>query len=138
MCGGCRVCRGISCAYSVCSRCLLLFSARITVSAVCPRHLYRHHQSPLLFFCPSLPSSSVISPLNNQLTINLTKAASQISQQMLGQQASPNPSANVNPFGPGQDPNKLFLAEAENLEVMEHYSILDGVEERVLRRLSSR
>ena len=35
-------------------------------------------------------------------------------------------------FGPGQDPDKLFLAEAENLEVVEHYSILEGVEERLL------
>jgi ER membrane protein complex subunit 3 len=52
-----------------------------------------------------------------------------MSQQM----AQMNPAANTNPFGPGQDPDKLFLAEAENLEVMEHYSILDGVEERLLR-----
>ncbi|KAF7510721.1 hypothetical protein GJ744_006087 [Endocarpon pusillum] len=56
-------------------------------------------------------------------------AANQMSQQM----AQMNPAANANPFGPGQDPDKMFLAEAENLEVMEHYSILDGVEERLLR-----
>ena len=43
-----------------------------------------------------------------------------MSQQM----AQMNPAANVNPFGPGQDPDKTFLAEAENLEVMEHYSIM--------------
>jgi ER membrane protein complex subunit 3 len=52
-----------------------------------------------------------------------------MSQQM----AQMNPGANANPFGPGQDPDKMFLAEAENLEVMEHYSILDGIEERLLR-----
>ena len=39
-------------------------------------------------------------------------AASQMSQQM----AQMNPAANANPFGPGQDPDKMFLAEAENLE----------------------
>lgn len=57
-------------------------------------------------------------------------AANQMSQQM----AQMNPAAGANPFGPGQEPNKMFLAEAENLEVMEHYSILEGVEERLLRR----
>ena len=59
-------------------------------------------------------------------------AASQLSQQM----AQANPAANANPFGPGQDPNKMFLGEAENLEVMEHYCILDGIEERLLQRVS--
>lgn len=55
-------------------------------------------------------------------------AASQMAQQM----AQMNPGANANPFGPGQDPDKMFLAEAENLEVTEHFSVLDGVEERLL------
>ena len=59
---------------------------------------------------------------------NSPKAANQVSQQM----AQMNPAANANPFGPGQDPDKMFLAEAENLEVVEHYSILEGVEERLL------
>ena len=44
--------------------------------------------------------------------------------------------ASANMFAPGQDPNKLFQNEAENLEVMEHRWILDGVEERLLRRLA--
>ena len=52
-----------------------------------------------------------------------------MSQQM----AQMNPAANANPFGPGQDPDKIFLAEAENLEVVEHYSILEGIEERLLK-----
>ena len=54
---------------------------------------------------------------------------------MAQQMAQMNPSATANPFGPGQDPDKMFLAEAENLEVMEHYCILDGIEERLLRRV---
>lgn len=35
-------------------------------------------------------------------------------------------------FGPGVDPNKQFLGEAENLAVIEHYSVLDNVEDRLL------
>jgi hypothetical protein len=35
-------------------------------------------------------------------------------------------------FGPGVDPNKQFLAEAENLAVIEHHSVLEGVEQRLL------
>lgn len=57
-------------------------------------------------------------------------AASQTAQQM----AQMNPGAGANPFGPGQDPDKTFQAEAENLEVMEHYCILDGAEERILSK----
>lgn len=47
--------------------------------------------------------------------------------------AQMNPSAQANPFQPGQDPDKLFQAEIENLEVMELYCVLDGVEERFLK-----
>lgn len=47
-------------------------------------------------------------------------------------QMNPNPGA----MGPEQDPDKLFLNEAENLEVMEHWWILDGVEDRLLAQLS--
>ena len=63
---------------------------------------------------------------------DVSTAASQMSQQM----AQMNPAANANPFGPGQDPDKMFLAEAENLEVFEHYSILEGIEERLLKNQS--
>lgn len=49
--------------------------------------------------------------------------------------AQMNPGAGM--MGPEQDPDKLFKAEAENLEVLEHYYILDGVEDRLLERLSS-
>ena len=48
-----------------------------------------------------------------------------MAQQMGG---APNP----NMFGPGVDPDKQFQAEAENLAVVEHYSVLDGVEQRLL------
>lgn len=54
---------------------------------------------------------------------------------MSAQMAQMNPAAaGANPFGPGQDPDKMFLAEAENLEVMEHYCILDDIEQRLLAR----
>lgn len=56
-------------------------------------------------------------------------AASQIAQQMQAQQMP------VGPMAPGQDPSKMFKAEAENLAVIEHYSVLDGVEERLLERI---
>ena len=72
------------------------------------------------------------SPIIFRLTDN-SAAASQMSQQM----AQMNPAANANPFGPGQDPDKIFLAEAENLEVIEHYSILEGIEERLLNNQAS-
>ena len=35
-------------------------------------------------------------------------------------------------FGPGVDPDKQFVGEAENLAVVEHYSVLDDVETRLL------
>src|SRR4051812_24827275 len=60
-------------------------------------------------------------------------AASQVTQQM----AMANPmgagAGMGGPMQPGQDPDKMFLAEAENLEVMEHWNVLDGVEDRLLR-----
>ncbi|KAJ9197328.1 hypothetical protein DTO166G4_5421 [Paecilomyces variotii] len=54
--------------------------------------------------------------------------------QMAAQMAGMNPVA-ANPFQPGQDPDKMYRNEAENLEVMEHYCILDGIEERLLHNL---
>ncbi|KAI4106630.1 MAG: hypothetical protein L6R37_002022 [Teloschistes peruensis] len=55
-------------------------------------------------------------------------AANQMAQQM----SQMNPGAGVNMFQPGQDPDKVFQSEAENLEVLEHEYILKGVEERLL------
>ncbi|KAF2278172.1 uncharacterized protein EI97DRAFT_431444 [Westerdykella ornata] len=58
-------------------------------------------------------------------------AANQVAQQM-GQM---NPGAGF--MGPEQDPDKLFLNEAENLEVLQHWSVLDGVEERLVAKMAS-
>ncbi|GAM90931.1 hypothetical protein ANO11243_089780 [Dothideomycetidae sp. 11243] len=58
-----------------------------------------------------------------------SNAASQVSQQMAQAQMG-------SPMGPEQDPDKLFLSEAENLEVAPHYYILDGVEDRLLDSLT--
>ena len=58
----------------------------------------------------------------------MSAAASQMAQQM----SQINPGAGVNMFQPGQDPDKLFLSEAENLEVVEHEYVLKGVEDRLL------
>lgn len=55
-------------------------------------------------------------------------AANQVAQQM-----AMSPGAAM----PGnQDPDKMFQAEVENLEVVEHVYILDGIEERVLGTLA--
>lgn len=58
-------------------------------------------------------------------------AASQMQQQM-GQMG---PAAGANMFGPGVDPHKQFLVEAENIEVLTHQCILSGVEQRLLASL---
>jgi ER membrane protein complex subunit 3 len=58
-------------------------------------------------------------------------AASQVTQQMQAQQMQ-NPMA-----GPGQDPDKQFKSEAENLAVIKHYSVLDDVEDRLLNSIKS-
>lgn len=51
---------------------------------------------------------------------------------MAQQMSQMNPGAGEGMFQPGQDPDKLFQSEAENLEVLEHEFILKGVEDRVL------
>jgi len=55
-------------------------------------------------------------------------AANQMAQQM-----AMNPGAMMQP---NQDPHKSFVAEAENLEVLEHRYMLDGIEERILASLA--
>lgn len=57
-------------------------------------------------------------------------AANQMAQQM-GQMGPQAPQM----FGPGVDPDKQFLAEVENLAVIEHYSVLDEVEHRLLEKV---
>ncbi|KAL3417580.1 hypothetical protein PVAG01_10590 [Phlyctema vagabunda] len=56
-------------------------------------------------------------------------AASQMQQQM-GQMG---PGAGANMFGPGQDPDKQFQGEAENIAVLAHHYSLEGVEDRLLQ-----
>lgn len=52
---------------------------------------------------------------------------------MAQQMSQMNPSATAHGmFAPGYDADKLYLAEVENLEVLEHVYILEGVEERLL------
>jgi len=53
---------------------------------------------------------------------------------MTQQMAQMQPGAGM--MGPEQDPDKLFQSEAENLEVIEHHYILDGIEDRLLASLS--
>lgn len=45
-----------------------------------------------------------------------------------------NPTAGLqqNPLG-AQDPDKQFQAEAENLEVVQHEWILEGIEDRLVK-----
>lgn len=43
-----------------------------------------------------------------------------------------------NMFGPGVDADKQFQAEAENLAVIKHYSVLDDVEHRLLEGIKTR
>ena len=56
-------------------------------------------------------------------------AANQMAQQM--QQAQ----MGANPMGGAEDPEKIFRAEGENLEVIDHKYILEGVEDRLLEKL---
>ncbi|GAB7328140.1 hypothetical protein MBLNU13_g00169t1 [Cladosporium sp. NU13] len=56
-------------------------------------------------------------------------AANQMAQQM--QQAQ----MGANPMGGAEDPEKIFRAEGENLEVIDHKYILEGVENRLLEKL---
>ncbi|KAF2831652.1 transmembrane protein [Ophiobolus disseminans] len=58
-------------------------------------------------------------------------AANQVTQQM----AMSNPGAGM--MGPEQDPDKLFLNEAENLEVLDHQWILEGIEERLVAKFAA-
>ena len=50
-------------------------------------------------------------------------------QQQMGQMA---PGAGASMFGPGNDPDKAYQAEAENIAVVAHQYILSGVEKRLL------
>lgn len=51
---------------------------------------------------------------------------------MAQQMSQMNPGAAGGMLQPGSDPDKMFQSEAENLEVVEHEYILEGVEKRLL------
>lgn len=53
---------------------------------------------------------------------------------MAQQMAQMNPGAGMMGMDPNQDPDKLFLNEAENLEVTDQRCILDGIEGRLLQQ----
>ncbi|KAK3655709.1 hypothetical protein LTR56_003358 [Elasticomyces elasticus] len=57
-------------------------------------------------------------------------AASQVAQQMQMQQQG-------NPMAGAEDMEKIFAAEVENLEVVEHWYVLDGVEDRLLAKFGA-
>ena len=40
-------------------------------------------------------------------------------------------------MGGAEDPDKIFNNETENLEVVEHWYILDGIEDRLLKRFEA-
>ncbi len=42
-----------------------------------------------------------------------------------------------NPMGGAEDPEKIFNNEVENLEVVEHWYVLDGIEDRLLNKLGN-
>lgn len=104
MCDGCRRCLGTFSISSDCSPFSHLFLEMTTASV---------HQDALLHITKLISWT----------------AANQMAQQM----TMMNPGAGANLFGPGQDADKLFQNEAENLEVIEHRWILDSVEQRLLK-----
>ncbi|KAF2400378.1 transmembrane protein [Trichodelitschia bisporula] len=67
-----------------------------------------------------------------QPVYNLILGNDNSANQVAAQMAQMNPGAAM---GPNNDPDKLFLSEAENLEVIEHDYILNGIEERLLASL---
>jgi|TARA_R110002003_G_scaffold59_30_gene5415 hypothetical protein len=69
-------------------------------------------------------------PKQSELTTPVP-AANQVTQQM----AMSNPGAGM--MGPEQDPDKLFLNEAENLEVLDHQWILEGIEDRLVAKFAA-
>ncbi|KAK1829880.1 integral membrane protein DUF106-domain-containing protein [Podospora conica] len=66
-----------------------------------------------------------------QSVFNFLLGSDNSASQMAAQMGQMGPQQ-AQMFGPGTDPDKQFLAEAENLAVIEHYSVLDGVEQRLL------
>ncbi|KAL2269773.1 hypothetical protein VTJ83DRAFT_1957 [Remersonia thermophila] len=70
-----------------------------------------------------------------QPVFNFLLGSDNAANQMAAQMQMAPPAGQM--FGPGVDPNKQFLAEAENLAVIEHHSVLDGVEQRLLEGIKA-
>jgi len=92
--------------------------------------------TPISHPLPSLPYPTIYPNPSHLMPTSLANssfspAASQVSQQMAQAQMGGMPG-----MGPEQDPDKLFANEAENLEVLEHRCILDGIEDRLLASLA--
>jgi ER membrane protein complex subunit 3 len=66
------------------------------------------------------------------LIFYMATAASQMAAQMAQINTG---AAGANMFQPGQDPDKLFQNEAENLEVLERWCVLTGIENRLISYL---
>ena len=113
---GCHLFRGTSSISSACNLCL--FSSLVTIMVSCT-------SIPMCIHYQLYKSHRII------LTASfLCIAASQMAQQI--SQMNPG-AAGANLFQPGQDPDKMFQSEAENLEVLEHWYILDGIDDRLLK-----
>ncbi|KEZ40000.1 hypothetical protein SAPIO_CDS8984 [Scedosporium apiospermum] len=65
-----------------------------------------------------------------QSVFNFLLGSDNAANQVAAQMGQMGPQAQM--FGPGQDPDKQFQAEAENLAVIDHYSVLDDIEDRLL------
>ncbi|KAI0970111.1 transmembrane protein [Xylaria arbuscula] len=73
-----------------------------------------------------------------QSVFNFILGSENAANQMAQQMGSMGPQAGSQMFGPGVDPDKQFKTEAENLAVVEHYSVLDEVENRLLEGIKSK
>lgn len=72
-----------------------------------------------------------------QPVINYLAGSDEASGQMAQQLGQMSPTAGAQLFGPGIDADKQFQSEAENLAVLVHHHILDGVELRLLKSLEA-
>ncbi|KAI1329815.1 transmembrane protein [Xylariaceae sp. FL0255] len=72
-----------------------------------------------------------------QSVFNFILGSENAANQMAQQMGAMGPQVNPQMFGPGVDPDKQFKTEAENLAVVEHYSVLDDVEGRLLKGIKS-
>ena len=74
-----------------------------------------------------------------QPVYNFILGSNNAAAQMSAQMGMMNPAAGAGGgmFGPEQDPDKLFIGEAENLEVMSHQCVFDGIEDRLVARMAA-